>query len=86
MILQGDKLKNHMKEGGISSLQTSSPAIRCHFDNGQEFYGKNRTKPLFSWHCKGDFHLPIIPFLVTVLAALALLSTAKHALKHKKKH
>jgi len=60
MILKGDILKNSLRQKGVAALEKlPSPSVRCHFDDGQDYYGKNSSAPLFSWHVKGDFRLPL---------------------------
>ena len=60
----------------IAELVCHGPRVRCHFDNGQEFSGGKKSSPLFSWHVKGDFTLPLFPTALTLLAATVLLGTA----------
>ena len=86
MILKGDKLKNTLKKGGIGALSKSFPSVRCHFDNGQEYYGKERTKPLFSWQVKGDFRIELLPFLVSIVSFLTALCSFVAILRHKQKN
>ena len=86
MILKGDKLKNTLKKGGVGALSKSLPSVRCHFDNGQEYYGKNKTKPLFSWHLKGDFSIELLPFFVSIVSFLTALCTFGAILGNKKKN
>ena len=84
MILKGDKLKNALRHKGIGAMKKETPAVRCHFDNGQEYFGKDGTSPLFSWRVKGDFRLPIIPFLSVFAALLTVLGTAACFCRKKK--
>lgn len=68
MIVKGDKLKNSIAKEGICELCKKGPRVHCHFDKGQEYYGKNSSKSLFSWRVKGDFTLPLFPMLVGAAA------------------
>ena len=73
MILQGDKLKNACRKEGLAALCQRGASVKCHFDNGQEFYAKKSGKTVFSWHAKGDFTIPLLPFAVgAALCAVAL--------------
>jgi len=74
MIIQGEKLKNACRKEGLAALCKLGPRVRCHFDNGQEFFAKNSEEASFSWRTKGDFTLPLIPLAVGAVAAAITLS------------
>ena len=69
-----DFAKNTDKKEGLAALCSFGPRVRFHFDNEREFFKKKSNVPVFSWHTKGDFTLPIIPFAVGVTAAAIALS------------
>ena len=81
MILNADKLKSCVKKTTCEAIGKSSPRIHCQFDNGQEFFGKNSSKSLFSWRVKGDFTLPILPILVGAAMICIASACADHARK-----
>jgi len=85
MILKGDILKNSLRQKGVAALEKlPSPSVRCHFDDGQDYYGKNSSAPLFSWHVKGDSRLPLLP-VISAAALLGCAAAVKTVFKHKHK-
>ena len=83
MIIQGEKLKNAGRKEGLAALCELGPRVKCHFDNGQEFFAKKSGEAIFSWRTKGDFTLPIIPFAVGAIVAGIALSCAFSSQKTK---
>lgn len=70
--------KNTDKKEGLAALCSLGPRVRCRFDNGQEYFAKSTGEALFSWHVKGDFTLPLLPFAVGLAAASIAVASFLH--------